>query len=500
VYVSGEALMHYERALELWDAVATTSGEVAFDRVEVLRSASEAASRVGEGACAVKLDREALARTANGDGVAAALAHERLGRHLLEAGRGEDALPELRRAVELMPHAPTTERTQVLATEAQVLMLCHHFASAEARCEDALALARTLGARDIEANLLNTVAASFTYAGHPERGAEAAMQALAIARELGLVREIGRAYVNGSDALDHAGRVQAAIALAREGVEACGELGVDRFFGDCLRGEIAGRLVRSAQWDAAAELLDELLERTPTGISAGNGYGHRAVLHAVRGDVERMEEAVRRGERHVDRSGGSMWLAPLAEARATSELWEGRPEDAAATIDAFLIAVAGAESIVSTIRIYELGVRAASDLALRAVGEARAAEAARARIERLLDRADGLAALLSGFGADPRARREAGRGGRSGPNRRQRPRRVGSRRGPVGSGRGAVGAVRRRLPGRLCALAPCRGAADRRRRPARRPGERAPGVRDRAGGAGAAAGAGDRGAGSARTA
>jgi len=339
----------------------------------------------------------------------------------LEAGRGEDALPELRRAVELMPHAPTTERTQVLATEAQVLMLCHHFASAEARCEDALALARTLGARDIEANLLNTVAASFTYAGHPERGAEAAMQALAIARELGLVREIGRAYVNGSDALDHAGRVQAAIALAREGVEACGELGVDRFFGDCLRGEIAGRLVRSAQWDAAAELLDELLERTPTGISAGNGYGHRAVLHAVRGDVERMEEAVRRGERHVDRSGGSMWLAPLAEARATSELWEGRPEDAAATIDAFLIAVAGAESIVSTIRIYELGVRAASDLALRAVGEARAAEAARARIERLLDRADGLAALLSGSApirvrAGRRAAAaEAARTGDSGP-------------------------------------------------------------------------------------
>jgi len=63
-----------------------------------------------------------------------------------------------------------------------------------------------------------------------------------IARRLVLIEELGRSYINGSDALDHCGRVGEAIALAWEGVEVSRELGVERRFGDFLRGEIAGRL------------------------------------------------------------------------------------------------------------------------------------------------------------------------------------------------------------------------------------------------------------------
>jgi DNA-binding CsgD family transcriptional regulator/tetratricopeptide (TPR) repeat protein len=406
VYASGEALTHYRRALALWDAAAPGSAP-ALDRIAVLRGAAGAASRLGEGERAVELDREALARIGDGDPVAAALTHARLGRHLWEAGRGEDALPELRRAVELMPERPTSERAQVLATEAQILMLCHRFTAAETRCHEALSLAQALGARDVEAHALNTVAASFTYAGRPELGAGAANEALTIARGLSLVEQIGRAYVNGSDALDYAGQVQTSIALAHEGIETCRELGVDGFVGDCLRGEIAGRLLRCGRWDAAAETLEELFGNTPTGIGAGNGFGHLALLCAMRGEHERMLEAADCGERFVGLSGGSMWLAPLAEARITGELWAGRPDDAARIADTFLSTVAGAESILSTIRIYELGVRAAADGALRAVGDERATDDARARATKLLSRADDLIAPLFATPIRVRASRQA---------------------------------------------------------------------------------------------
>jgi DNA-binding CsgD family transcriptional regulator/tetratricopeptide (TPR) repeat protein len=406
IYASGEALAHYRRALALWDEAPAIVAP-ALDRVAVLRGAADAAGRLGDGECAVELDREALARIGDADTVTTALVRARLGRHLWEAGCGEDALPELRRALELMPEQPTAERAQVLATEAQVLMLCHRFEASETRCHETLALARELGARDVEANVLSTVAANLTCAGRPELGAEAAAQVRAIARELSLVGEIGRGYVNGSDALDHAGQTAASIALASEGVEICRELGVDGFFGDCLRGELGGRLLRCGRWDAAGEMLEELLGNTPTGIAAGNGYGHLAILCAMRGQYEPMLEAASRGERFVGLSGGSMWLAPLAEARITGELWADRPSDAATIVDTFLRTVAGAESILSTVRVYELGARAAADGALRAVGDERAADRARARAAELLARADDLIAPLFATPIRVRASRQA---------------------------------------------------------------------------------------------
>jgi DNA-binding CsgD family transcriptional regulator len=393
VYASGEALVHYDRALALWDAAAPEAAPE-LDRIGILCAAADAASRVGEGERAVELDREAVSRIGDADATAAAIARAQLGRHLWEAGCGDDGLPELHRAAELMPPVPTAERAQVLASEAQLLLLCHRFAAAETRSREALSLARSLGARDVEAHVLNTVTASLTYAGRGEAAVAAANEALSIARELSLVAEIGRAYVNGSDALEYAGQVQASLAMAREGVDVCRELGVDGFFGDCLRGEIGGRLLRSGCWDAAAEVLDELLGNGPTGIGAGNGYGHLALLYAMRGEHARMLEAADRGEHFVGLSGGSMWLAPLAEARITGELWAGRPAEAATIVDTFLDSVAGGESALSTIRIYELGVRAEAETALGAVGDELACARARVRSGELLRRADSLIAPL----------------------------------------------------------------------------------------------------------
>lgn len=124
VYAQGEALLHYERALEIWDLVGPGRGELQFERLEVMRRAGDAAARTGETERAVALARDVLAGIdEHDDPVEAALAHERLGRYLWSAGRAEDALPEHRRAVDLMPAEPPSEqRAIVLAAEGQVLM------------------------------------------------------------------------------------------------------------------------------------------------------------------------------------------------------------------------------------------------------------------------------------------------------------------------------------------------------------------------------------------
>lgn len=160
VYALDEARLHYERALEIWDQVDLErgEGEPALSRLDVIRKAAEAASGTGQIERAIALTRDAVAAIdERAQAAQAALAHERLGRFLWLAGRGDDALPEYRRAVELMPESPPSERALVLAAEGQVLMLYNRLAESNERCSEALAIARALGAQHIEARVLNTL-------------------------------------------------------------------------------------------------------------------------------------------------------------------------------------------------------------------------------------------------------------------------------------------------------------------------------------------------------
>jgi DNA-binding CsgD family transcriptional regulator len=393
-----EALLHYERALEIWDAAADAAAELPLDQVEVTRRAAEAANLAGEHERAIALGRSALELIDDRqEPAAAALAHERLGRYLWRVGRADEAMPECRRAVELMPAEPPSEdRALVVAALAQILALCNQTAESVALCEDAVAMAHSVGARAVEAHALNTIAANFSGAGRPDSAVEAARRALAIGRELDLAEEIGRSYVNGSDALDQAGRVDESIAFAQEGVDAARDLGSDRSYGDFLRAEIVGRLFRAGRWDEAETLLSELVDRRPTGLTACLIEQHLALFGAERGEFEDAERHAERARELGQHAGGSMWAGPLASARAEIAVWAGQPEAAAAAVRECLDEVAGAEYVFATAEAYDMGTRAAANIAQRAPGDEgvreRQAEEARALLERL----DGLLAELSG--------------------------------------------------------------------------------------------------------
>jgi DNA-binding CsgD family transcriptional regulator len=389
VHAFAEALLHYERALEIWDSAAGAAGPLPLDRVEATRRAAEAANHTGDSERAIALARSALELLGDAaDPVTVALVRERLGRYLWTAGRGEDALPEYRRAVELMPvDAPSEERALVLAAEGQVLTLCGRNRESELRCEEAVEIARRAGARAVEANALNTAVANFSAAGDRERAVEVAALARRIARELGLIEEVGRSYVNGSDAIDQAGHVEEAIELAQEGIAVARELGVDRAYGDFLRTEVAGRLFRRGRWAESEELMTELFERGPAGLTAALLHELRALLRAERGEHGDAARDLDRAAELAHRSGGSMWLGSLYAGRAAIELWEGRPEAASAVVREGLSVFEEGEYVFFTSRLYELGARAEADLAGRAPGDGdlrgRTEAAGRALLERL---------------------------------------------------------------------------------------------------------------------
>jgi ATP/maltotriose-dependent transcriptional regulator MalT len=386
--------VHYERALELWDPVDPAAPELS--RIEVMQHAAEAALVVGHIDRAIALARDTLARVGPEDPVAVSLAHERLGRYLWSGGRGEEGLPEYQRAVALMPKSVSRERALVLAAEAQVLTLCNFNELSEPRCEEALEIAAAVGAQDITAHVLNTACANLSYRGEFERAVASATKALAVARELELLVEVGRAFINGSDALDQAGRVQESIALARQGVETVRVDGGDRLYGDFLRAEIAGRLIRTGAWDEAQELLSELLERAAAGVNAGLLYHNLSELHAERGDHAAALAAVQSAYDHIKTANGSMWLAPVAAARATAELWAGDAERALRTVEECLGLFDHGEYVFFTARLYELGVRAHADLSLLAPDDGEVRDCHLEQAREVLNRLDQVIGKLLG--------------------------------------------------------------------------------------------------------
>ena len=394
----GEAWEQYERALEIWDRVAPAPGELPLERLEVLRRAAEAALMTGEEERAISLANDVLARIdEHHDPIGAALAYERLGRYLWIAGRDEEALLAYRRAVELMPDdPPSEERALVLAAEGQALMLCDRTTESNSRCAQALAIARSVGAEAVEAHVLNTMCGNLSAIGQFDQAVRAASQARAIAGRLRLADEIHRSYTNGGGALYQAGRVEESIAVAREGIASAGEFGVERHWGDFLRGELAGRLVQLGRWREAERLLEEVIDRSPTGVHAGMAYRCLGYLQVGLGEFDAAARALDRAEQHTRRSLGSMTLAPPAVARASLELWAGRPQAAAAVVSDCLQRVGDGEHVFFTARLYELGARACADLAARAPGDDLTKKRQTVTAERLLERLDGLIARITG--------------------------------------------------------------------------------------------------------
>ena len=431
-----EALMDYEQALAMWDAAGEV--ELPADRLEITRRAADAALLTGEYDRALALATEVVHRT---DAVAqparAALAHARLGHALWHAGQGEAAaLAEYERAAELMPtDPPSAERALVLAAEAQLLLRCNRREASAARCEEALDVARAVGASAVEAHVLNTSCPNLGAAGEFDRAGDAATRARAIARRLGLVEEIGRSYVNASDALDHAGKVEQSIALAREGIQVCRELGIDRRFGDCLRCEIAGRLLRDGRWPEAAQLVLYVLDRGPTGLNQLIACETLGRLLAERGELKSARRALDRAARLLENITSSVWIGPIVEGRATGELWAGRPAAAAALLSECLALVQGSEHVFYTARLYELSIRACC----RAGGGARrrgdGTRSARER-RRPAGEARWTARRAIGIAAAASAREPCRSRCRALPDRRSR------RPGTVVPSRGSVGRVR----------------------------------------------------------
>jgi DNA-binding CsgD family transcriptional regulator/tetratricopeptide (TPR) repeat protein len=374
-----EADHHYQRALTLWERVPEPDEPAGLDRVGLLARAAETAACVAALERAIALLEQAIKGVdPTVEPVRAAVLLSQLGFDRKLAGQEADALEAFEEAERLLDGAPpSAERARVLAGHARTLVATWHTTQAISHCEEAIAVARAVGARAEETHALSTLGACLDDLGQLDRAIALHREARRIAEEVGDAEAIVRTYTNLSHVLEVAGQIHDAIDDAREGYQRAHQLGLERATGSYVASNLAAMLLSTGQWEECARLTAELLE-----VDSWCPFN----IHAIRGVL-----LTRRGEftaagREFDQA---ELLSPPAEqwsvwvGRAELALWEGRHDQAATAVAAGLrwIAEQDPEGVPAELscQCYAPALRLEADRAERAAARRRADDVVAAR-------------------------------------------------------------------------------------------------------------------------
>lgn len=397
----GDAVGHYQRALELWPSVPDAAERSSLPRLEVVDRAAIAAANVGRFDQAIALHREALALAEEaGDVTRAAVFHSRLGKDLFVANL-PGAVDEFQRGVELVADVPvSSERAQVLAAHAQMLMLTAQTSQALVVGADALETALAIGDRQVEGHVRNTVGTVLANRWD-ERGFAEMHAALEIAEAGAHAEDVGRAYVNLTHAYGEMGKWAQAIEIGARGLEACRRLGIDRTHGTYVESNLIEALVAVGRWDDAAAAQRSLANRLPSPTwdyfavdplraDRGDFAGAHAAIDAL-GTLPEHDTAILQG------------LTNVYEGQVALAVWEGRYEAVTPIAEEVL------ERLPRTFRGWKLAptmwratwAEVERGLAARARRDDATCAAARAAAQRWLDEVRSLNAWGDGDGVRP---------------------------------------------------------------------------------------------------
>ncbi|KAB2375422.1 ATP-binding protein, partial [Actinomadura montaniterrae] len=389
-----EAFEHYDRALELWEAVPDPEGASGTDRMGLALDTVRTSGRAGEQRRAISRLRRLLELADPADVVLGARIRDRLAEYLSDVDEDDESQEMARAAVAMLPpDPPRPERAAALSTYARTLLYKDEHGEMPAVAEEAIELARATGATGAEASLLVTL-------GVFRESREADPDVVEVferARDLAL--EGGRQVVALRAAFHHArakfdrGDLAGATAAADEAVKWTMDAGLGwSTYGivlRCLRYLIH---YTSGDWAEADRLAGEFavrVARTPEAqVSA------YALFTEVAQGSPAVEERLR-------------WIAPLwardsflnyvAHGLAAEHaLWNGDPGEAVEHVERTL-----RESVYTqeapVIRVAAIGLWAHAELAARAraAGDDDAVRAAIEAGDDLIGRARRAAATTS---------------------------------------------------------------------------------------------------------
>jgi DNA-binding CsgD family transcriptional regulator/tetratricopeptide (TPR) repeat protein len=283
----------------------------------------------------------------------------------------------------------------VVAGLARMLMMATRFDEAMATAEEAIAVARRVGARQAEAGARTTLGVTMTVRGDLDRGIAELEAAKRIAEEIDDPEELARSYTNLGDALLTACRFEDAVSLGQEGAEQVRRLGLGGYYVAFPAGVAAEALFRLGRWDEAERLVRDAL-RVDAGLGGASLLVQAAALQAARGDLDAAGESLRLARR-AGRTVvpalsttvvATQLFAPLLRVAAELAWWQGNQEEARHAIRHGLEVVAGSSDPRDLSALAAVGLRVEAEAARqararRAEGEAeRALDTARQLIDR----------------------------------------------------------------------------------------------------------------------
>ena len=284
-----EAHAHLERALALWPEVPDATELAGLDLAGVCTRAAGLASQIGSAPRAVELARRAIELVGADDLHRAAILHVDLGEYLYETEK-DAALAELERAVELVPtKPPSAERAYAVSSRAGGLMVAGRYSESLPVAEEALALARRVGAGEAEVRALTVLGGDLAYLGRSNEGLAYFRQALQLAEEIGDHWGLERAYINFTDALTMLGQPRESARLGRAGLEVTRRYGIHS---PLIVSNLIEALFATGDWDEAEKLSAAALR----GMTSSFPYSLfivRAVVEIGRGELDAAQAHLR---------------------------------------------------------------------------------------------------------------------------------------------------------------------------------------------------------------
>lgn len=385
-YAFAEARHHYELALDLWDRIPADVRDGAPPRYQVLRRAGRASGLAGDTRRALAHQRGAIAAADAEDPpeVRARLLGE-LSHWLWVAGQGEDALAASEASLAAMPDEPSRERAYALAWRGRLLMLASRYEEALAPSREAVEVARTVGARREESQALNSLGTSIIACVDLAEGVALLHDSLRLAKEVGSVEDVLRAYINLGGFLGGCGgRWDEAAEISTEGLRWAEDDAMTGPTIDFLRLNLVDQLFGQGRWEEADRQLAMVRPPLGGGVVAAHLVLTAGLLRTGQGRFEDAHEHLRHGHQAVEGVIDPQFIVPLAEVEALLALWEGRPEDARSVADRVLEL---GEVAWFVDLILPLAAWAEADIAIaaRADGDRDAEEEAERRAERILE-------------------------------------------------------------------------------------------------------------------
>ena len=321
-----EADRHYQRALALWEQVADPGRPAGLDWVDLLTRAAEVAGFTGTTERAVELLEQALDQVDQADEpVRAAMLLRLLGGHRHTALDHGAALAAYAQAEQLLAaEAPSAERAHVLADYAHGLVETDRPREAIPRCEDAIAVARLVGARAEEARALCVLASCLDDPAELDRRIALHLEARRLAEEVGDAQTVIDTYGELAFTLARAGRDRDALADAQDGYRRARQLGLEHAVGSYVAYNLAWQLLAAGQWAECERFTADLL--AADNWAAPDLHAIRAQLLTRLGNFA----AAREHLDHVDRV--SHGRDPAWLERAELALWERNHEAASAAV------------------------------------------------------------------------------------------------------------------------------------------------------------------------